>query len=85
MTDERQDRDFKWYVGELPGLYRQYGRCFAIISDQSVIATYKDYDEAIDAAIEMSDSGKVDTFIVQEIGPDDSVYTSSFASAWVIA
>ena len=85
MSIEQQDLDFKWYVGELPELYREYGHCFAIISNKKVIETHDTYDGAIDSAFELRDAGKLTTFIVQEIGRDDSAYSANFASAWVVA
>lgn len=85
MSIDQQDLDFKWYVGELPELYREYSHCFAVINNRKVIETYDTYDDAIDAALALRGTGKLTTFIVQEIGQDASVYSANFASAWVVA
>lgn len=85
MSTEQQDLDFKWYVGELPELYGRYGHCYAVISNRSVVGTFGSYNEGIDAALAMRDKGELDTFIVQEIGRDESAYSANFASAWVVA
>lgn len=84
MEPSQQDRDFSWYVGTMPELYKIYGHCYAIISGKEVVDTFSDYNTAIDAAIAMEDNGTIGEFIVQEIGRDASAYTASFASAWVI-
>jgi hypothetical protein len=84
MGTSQQDRDFAWYVGEMPELYRRYGHCYAIISGEAAVETFDDCDDAIDSAMAMEDDGTIGHFIVQEIGSNESAYTANFASAWVI-
>lgn len=85
MSFEQQGTDFKWYIGELPNLFKEYGHCFAIISNRKVVGTRATYDDAVDAALKLRAAGELGTFIVQEIDRDESAYTASFASAWVVA
>ena len=81
MTDQ-QLRDFNWYKGALADLYERYGSCHAIISGGQVLGTYPTFGDACRAADMQCEPG---SYIVQEIGPDESAYTDSFASMWVVA
>lgn len=82
MFTKAQLEDFKWFVGEMPELFRQYGHCFLAIKNRQVLGTYQSYGEAVDSTASSEDFG---TFIVQECGKSVSVYTSQIASAWVMA
>ena len=82
MLTEQQRKDFNWYKGALSDLYEKYGSCHAIISNAKVLGTYPTFGDACRAADELCDPG---SYIVQEIGPDESAYTDTFASMWVVA
>lgn len=81
LTDS-QLSDYRWFVGEMPSLYREYGDSYLAIKDKVVIGAYPSFGEAVDgAARELGD----DPFIVQRCGVDESAYTANVASAWVTA
>lgn len=76
-----QLEDFKWFVGEMPELYRNHGHCYLAIKDRHVLGAYDSYSQAVDTTSLSEDPG---TFIVQECGKSDSVYTAEIASTWVM-
>lgn len=82
MFTEAQLDDFKWFVGEMPELFRQYGHCFLAIKNRRVLGSYQSYGEAVE---DTASSEGLGTFIIQECGSNASVYTSQIASAWVTA
>ena len=82
MLTEQQRKDFNWYKDELSDLYEKYGSCHALISNAKVLGTYPTFGDACRAADELCEPG---SYIVQEIGPDESAYTDTFASMWLVA
>ena len=72
-----QDEDFKWFTENLPRLYGQYGDCFLAIKGKKVLGAYETRHEGIAKTGEIEEPG---TFIVQQCGPDPSVYTKRIAS-----
>lgn len=82
MLTEQQRKDFNWYKGALADLFKKYDSCHAIISNAQVLGTYATFGDACRAADEQCEPG---SYIVQEIGPDESAYTDAFASVWVVA
>ena len=82
QLSERQKSDFKWFKGEMSDLYREYGRCYVAIRDKEVLGVYPTFGDGVEATSAAFEPG---TFIVQEVGPDASAYTSEFASMWVVA
>lgn len=78
----RQRSDFEWFKFKMPELYREFGHCFAVISDRKVLATCPTYGEAVESALETLSFGD---FIVQEVGETAEAYTAAFTSMWVMA
>ncbi len=80
MLTEQQRKDFNWYKGALADLYEKYGNCRAVISGARVLGTYPTFGDACRAADELCEPG---SYIVQEIGLDESAFAYAFASMWV--
>lgn len=80
MLSQQQRSDYEWYKDELESLYARHGHCFAVIRDKRVAATFETFGEAADHGLEEFGPRE---FIVQEIGPDESVHTMQLASMWV--
>ena len=78
----RQKSDFEWFKFKMPELYREFGHCFAVVSDRKVLATYPTYGEAVENALETLSFGD---FIVQEVGETEEAYMANFTFMWVIA
>ena len=64
-------------MGALTDLYEKYGNCYALTSNQKVLGTCPTLADTCQSADEPCESR---SHIVQEIGPDESCYTDSFAS-----
>lgn len=67
-----QDSDFAWFIQNFERLYKEYGQCYLIISNQEVVGFSYDYATAVREANKILTPGQ---FIVQEVGPDESCYT----------
>ena len=72
-----QDADFKWFVDNMPSLYERFGHCFLAIKDKEVIGRYDNYADGVREAARIAAPG---TFIVQECGDSEDVYTNYIAS-----
>lgn len=73
----RQNKDFEWFISNNKKLFKKYGEKFLAIKDQKVIGVYDDYSEGVK---QTESTEKLGTFIIQQCGKDDSVYTNSIAS-----
>ena len=72
-----QNVDFEWFKDNLQILFKQYGHCFLVIKDQKVLGAYKSYAEGVKETLKIEPIG---SFIVQECGPNESVYTNYISS-----
>lgn len=72
-----QSSDFKWFIENLPSLFEKYGDCFLAIKDKTILGKYSSYSEAVSATKEHEPLG---TFIVQQCGNNESVYTNYISS-----
>ena len=72
-----QKQDFQWFKSHLPELYNEYGACYLAIKNEKVLGKYKTLGEGVR---ETAKSEPMGTFIVQECGPDKSVYTARITS-----
>ena len=73
-----QDMDFEWFKENMPSLYEMYGHCFLAIKDKRVIGAYGKYADAVRETAKTEPMG---SFIVQECGEDENVYTNFISSA----
>lgn len=73
----KQNKDFEWFVSNNKKLFKKYGEKYLAIKDQKVIGVYDDYSEGVK---QTGSTEKLGTFIIQQCGKDDSVYTNSIAS-----
>ena len=76
----KQNKDFMWFIENNVKLYKKYGKKYLAIKDKKVIGVYDDYGEGVR---QTSLKEKLGTFIVQECGKDESVYTNFIASMCV--
>lgn len=79
---KQQESDFKWFKGEMADLFTNLGRCHVIVRNKEVIGVYDTFKDAISKATSLYDDG---TYIVQEVGPDDSVYMVKIPALWAAA
>lgn len=70
--DSQRDEDFRWFMKVMPDLYETHGRCSVIIRYHAVVGVYDNFGDAVRAARKEYGPGN---YIVQEVGPDESVYT----------
>lgn len=68
----KQNKDFMWFIENNVKLYKKYGKKYLAIKDKKVIGVYDDYGEGVR---QTSLKEKLGTFIVQECGKDEDVYT----------
>lgn len=73
-----QELDFKWFIDNMPNLYKEYGNCFLAIKNKQILGSYATYADAVHSTAQTEDLG---TFIVQECGQDEKAYTNFIASA----
>lgn len=57
-----------------------HGACFVAIKDIQVLGVYPSFDTGVDETLRTQEPG---TFIVQELGPDESVYMVDVPSRYV--
>ncbi|MBR4549245.1 MAG: hypothetical protein IKO83_04920 [Oscillospiraceae bacterium] len=72
-----QERDFAWFVKNMPSLYKKYGDCFLAIKSETVLGSYQSYASAVN---ETRKSEPLGTFIVQQCGSDETAYTCYISS-----
>lgn len=72
-----QNSDFEWFKSNLAALYKEYGNVYLAIKDKKVLGAYSSYSEGVK---ETSKTEELGTFIVQQCGPNESVYTNYIAS-----
>jgi len=58
-----QDRDFDFFIQNMPDFYTTYGHKFLAIKNLSVIGTYSSFDEALDKTLKTEELG---SFLIQE-------------------
>lgn len=68
-----QNSDFEWFVQNILKLYKLYGNKYIAIKNKTVLGVYDSYSEGIEQTRTTEELG---TFIVQELGSDESVYTA---------
>lgn len=71
-TDKNRQRDFDYYVKNLSRLYKQYGRCYLVIRNKTILGSYRTIESALKATQKEYPLG---SFIVQKCGPDESAYS----------
>ena len=71
------NKDFDWFIKNYKALYRKHGSCFVAIKNAKVIGVYKTF---VDGVKETQKKEKLGTFIVQEVGKDESCYTNHISS-----
>ena len=69
--------DFQWFIEHYQELYEKYGCSYIVIKNKTVLGTYSNFREAVDAT---SLTENVGTFIVQECSGDESAYTMQLVS-----
>ena len=72
-----QSSDFQWFKDNLHALYEMYGNCYLAIKDKSVLGKYSSYSEGVKETLK---SLPIGSFIVQECGETEDVYTNYIAS-----
>lgn len=45
MNETLQDRDYSWFIDNLPMLYQKYGDDYIVIKNKNVIGRYKSFAE----------------------------------------
>lgn len=69
--DAQRAIDFRWFVDNLPELYKLFGECYLAIQNCEVIGKYNSYEEGV---LETSKTQPLGTFIVQYCGSNESAY-----------
>ena len=69
--------DFNWFQANYKSLQKEYGDCFIVIKNKSVIGTYETYAEAV---YETKKVEIIGTFIVQECHSSGEIYHACIAS-----
>ena len=67
MNETLQDRDYSWFIDNLPMLYQKYGDDYIVIKNKNVIGRYKSFAEGVHNTEKTEEIG---TFIVQKCGPN---------------
>ena len=58
-----QDKDFDFFLQNMENLYKTYGHKFVAVKNQSILAAYKSFNDALDATLKTEELG---TFLIQE-------------------
>lgn len=69
--------DFNWFIDNYSNLHKNYGTCYLVIKDKSILGSYDNYGKAVNETSEHEQPG---TFIVQFCNGDESGYTNYIAS-----
>jgi len=75
-----QSKDFEWYVKNLKMLYEKYGNQYIAIKNQTVLGSYATYAECVRETAKTNELG---SFIVQQCGQDERVYTNYISSLYI--
>lgn len=76
-----QEKNFEYFLKHYDDIFKQYGCCFVVLKNQSVLATYESFSEAYHKALETEELG---SFSIQECNGDESGYTNYIASFEVL-
>lgn len=71
------NKDFEWFTLNNKKLFKKYGAKYLAIKDKKVIGVFDDYSEGVN---QTKETEKLGTFLIQQCGKDESVYTNSIAS-----
>ena len=74
------EEDFKWFTDNYQKLFQQYGLCYIVIKDRTVLGTYQSADQAI---AETTKDHPLGSFIVQLCNGDESGYTNFVANSQI--
>ena len=58
-----QDQDFDFFLQNMENLYKTYGHKFVAVKNQSILAAYDSFNDALDATLKTEELG---TFLIQE-------------------
>ena len=67
----QREKDFRWFIENLPVFYQMFGECYIAIKDREILGRYKSYQEGV---VETSKKYPLGTFIVQYCGSNESAY-----------
>ena len=72
-----QNSDYRWFVENLPVLYKKYGTAYLAIKNQAVLGVFRSYADGVKITSKTEELG---TFIIQLCGGDESCYTNYISS-----
>ena len=72
-----QEKNFKYFLEHYDDIFKQYGPCFVVLKNQSVLAIYESFLEAYHKTLETEELG---SFSIQECNGEESGYTSYMAA-----
>ena len=71
------DKNYNWFENNLPELVKTYDGQYVVVKDESVIAAYPSFDEALVNTVRTETPG---TFIIQLCSLDKEKTTQTFFS-----
>ena len=74
------DVEYKFYIDNVIELTKKYREQFIVIKNQSVIGSYKTFDEAFS---ETTKNEQLGTFLIQKCGRQDSFFNQTFCTLLV--
>jgi fibrillarin-like rRNA methylase len=58
-----QDKDFDFFLQNMENLYKTHGHKFVAVKNQSILAAYESFDDALNSTLKTEELG---TFLIQE-------------------
>ena len=82
MSDmQLQETDYKWFLENYRQLFEKYGISYLAIKEKKVLGVYSSYAEALH---ETEKKEPIGSFIVQFCNGNETGYTNSIASTFVM-
>ncbi|GBR75764.1 hypothetical protein NO2_0404 [Candidatus Termititenax persephonae] len=75
MNNSVLDKDYKYFIENMPAFYKKYGHRFLVIKNQGVLGDYDTFKSALDATLTTE---KLGTFLVQECFKDKKQAVNHF-------
>lgn len=76
-----QVEDFKWFLDNYDSLFNQYGDCYLVIKNKSIIGKFDSYASGVN---ETAKSEPLGTFIVQHCNGNETGYTNYISTIGLI-
>lgn len=80
-TDQDRNDDFEYFISIYQDLYKKYGHKYIALKNKEILGVFTTPKEAIH---HLSNQYILGTYIIQECNGDESAYTASIYTSFII-